>query len=79
MHPDLLIAIGQRIHSLRTKKGISQDDLALDAGFHRTYVGALERGERNATALSLLKVADALGVTLRDLVPPGNFSSRRAR
>ena len=60
-------ALGQRIVALRREKGWSQDHLAYEAGVHRTYMGDIERGERNPSLFNLLKITTALGVRLRDL------------
>lgn len=54
------IALGRAIHELRLGVGVSQDELARSAGMHRTYIGGIERGERNVSFANLLKIADAL-------------------
>lgn len=54
------IALGRAIHELRLDAGVSQDELARMAGMHRTYIGGIERGERNVSFANLLKIADAL-------------------
>lgn len=59
--------IGQRIRSYRTEKGLSQEKLAELAGCHPTYIGQVERGEKNATLESIEKIACALGVPLSRL------------
>lgn len=69
--PDLqrkLIAFGARLRQERQRVGISQEDLADRAGLHRTYVGAVERGERNISLGSMVTLADALNVPLTDLL-----------
>ena len=63
---------GQKIRYFRNRLGISQDDLADKANLHRTYVGGVERGERNISLLNILRLADALEVTVKDLFN-GNF------
>ena len=67
MNDDVLIKLGLNIRRLRQQAGISQENLGFISGLHRTYVGAIERGERNPSVMSLKKIADALKVGLRDL------------
>ncbi len=67
MSDDVLRRLGLRIRGLREKANTSQEALGQIAGLHRTYIGAIERGERNPSVLSLKKIADALKVTLGDL------------
>ncbi|MGA7704116.1 MAG: helix-turn-helix transcriptional regulator [Solirubrobacteraceae bacterium] len=55
-------ALGRAIREFRLGAGISQEDLADRARLHRTYVGGIERGERNVSFGNLIKLADALGV-----------------
>lgn len=63
-----LIKFGTKLRLIREAKGLSQEELAELAGLHRTYVGSVERGERNPTLLILLKLANALAVPLSTLV-----------
>ena len=56
------------MRKLRQDQGISQETLAEMAGLHRTYIGGIERGERNISLLNLAAVAQALNVTLSGLV-----------
>lgn len=56
------------IREQRTLRGYSQEELAHLSGLHRTYIGAVERGERNITLLNAQRIADALGVSLSDCV-----------
>ena len=60
-------AFGQRVRELRTEKGLSQEALALACDLDRTYIGGVERGERNISLLNIQKIADALGVSAREL------------
>lgn len=53
---------GERLRSLRKKKGISQEALALTCGLDRTYIGGVERGERNISLINIHRLARALGV-----------------
>lgn len=58
---------GERIRELRKRAGLSQEELAAKAGLHRTYVGGVERGERNVSLVNILRLASALGVPAGDL------------
>jgi transcriptional regulator with XRE-family HTH domain len=64
----LLVAFGASVRALRTSHGWSQEDFADRVGIHRTYVGDVERGERNLGLVNVARVADALGVTLASLM-----------
>ncbi len=66
----LLIAIGRTICDLRKTQGISQEELADIAQLDRSYVGSVERGERNITIQTLQKFAEALGSSVTALVAP---------
>lgn len=59
--------IGQRIRNYRTQLNLSQEKLAEMAGCHPTYIGQLERGEKNATLESVEKIASALNIPLSRL------------
>jgi transcriptional regulator with XRE-family HTH domain len=60
--------IGQRIRQLREKRGLSQEEFADECELHRTYIGSVERGERNLTINSLHTIAKTLGITLSELL-----------
>lgn len=60
--------LGSNIRELRRTLGISQEELADVAGLHRTYIGAVERGERNISIDNVIVVANALNVTLSQLL-----------
>ena len=64
---DLSKQIGQRIRNYRTALGFSQEKLAELAGCHPTYIGQIERGEKNATLESIEKIASALNISLSTL------------
>ncbi len=65
---DVTQVFAENIKRFRQKQGLSQEALADLAGLHRTYIGAVERGERNITLLNANKIAEALGVKLSDCV-----------
>ena len=58
---------GQRIRRLRITKQLSQEKLAFEANMHRTYLGGIERGERNPSLKNIEAISKALGVKLSDL------------
>ena len=58
---------GKRVRELRKQKGFSQESLALACGLDRTYVGGVERGERNISLINIHKIAAALRVDTREL------------
>jgi len=64
----ILKILGDNVKSIRLKKGLSQDNLAEKAGLHRTYIGGIERGERNVSILNIERIAKALNVKIDDLV-----------
>ncbi|MFJ7890007.1 helix-turn-helix domain-containing protein [Lysinibacillus xylanilyticus] len=58
--------IGEKIRHYRKQRGYNQEELAYRASLHNTYIGQLERGEKNVTVESLAKVCEALDITLGD-------------
>ena len=58
---------GERIRTLRHERGLSQEEMAYRAGIHRTYIGGIERGERNPALKNIAAMAQALGVSLPEL------------
>ncbi|MGH9007869.1 MAG: helix-turn-helix domain-containing protein [Acidimicrobiales bacterium] len=62
MDGDLQRRLGSNLRSLRRAKGMSQEGFADTIGIHRTYMGGLERGERNVTLKTVERIAHALGV-----------------
>lgn len=60
--------LATNIRTLRQKHGWSQEDFADRCGLHRTYVGAIERGERNVTLNTLDSIADAFGISAAQLL-----------
>lgn len=72
---DLVRVLAENVRSLRHAKGLSQEELATICGLHRTYVGSVERGERNVTLSTLEVLASALGVTVSSLLTPSRMSA----
>ena len=58
---------GKRVRKLRTAKGLSQEALALACDLDRTYIGGIERGERNVSLVNIEKIAAGLVVPVREL------------
>jgi transcriptional regulator with XRE-family HTH domain len=58
---------GERVRALRRMKGLSQEELALASNLDRTYIGGVERGERNISLVNINKIAGALGISPREL------------
>ena len=69
----LLAGFGAAVRELRAQRGVSQEELAHLAGLHRTYVGGIERGERNPSLRNIARLADALDV------PPSRLIGRAER
>lgn len=67
MKSQVLIKFGKRIRQLRDERGVSQEKLGELANVHRTYVGMIERGEKNITLTNIDKFSKALGISIRDL------------
>jgi transcriptional regulator with XRE-family HTH domain len=63
-------AFGQRVRDIRVKKGLSQEGLAEMCELDRSYIGGVERGERNVSLLNIRKIADALGISPREFFDP---------
>lgn len=59
---------GQNVRRLRKVHGFSQEELAERAGLHRTYIGSVERGERNLSLDNIVAIARALGVAVAELM-----------
>ena len=60
--------VGKNLRRLRYELGVSQDEFADLAGLHRTYIGAVERGERNITLSTLQRIATALRADPEELL-----------
>ena len=63
MDPDPRVQLGLTVRKRRRALGLSQEGLAEKANLHWTYIGGIERGERNVSLLNIVKIARALGIT----------------
>jgi len=68
MKHNILKRFSDKVRKLRKSKGWTQEELAVRTGLHRTYIGSIERGERNVSLINVEKIADALGVSVEALV-----------
>ena len=64
---DVKTTFGQRVRALRKRVGLSQEQLALKCGLDRTYIGGVERGERNISIVNVEKIARAMELSPKDL------------
>ena len=67
MSANSLKLLGTKIRDLRKAKGLSQEELGEKAGFHFSYIGGVERAEKNISILNLFKIASALDVGVHEL------------
>lgn len=65
---DILKKFGKRVREKRNQLNLSQEGLAEKAGLHRTYIGMIERGEKNITLININKIADSLDITISELL-----------
>lgn len=65
---DICKKFGDRVRELRVAQGLSQEVLAQKAGLHRTYIGAIERGERNISLNNIQKISVALCITIENIM-----------
>jgi len=68
MNSKILKKFSQSVKTLRLEKGWSQEELARRADLHRTYIGSIERSERNVSLLNIERIAKALKVNIKDLL-----------
>lgn len=66
MKREVLIKFGQKVREERARLGLSQEELATRAGVHRTYIGMIERAEKNITLENIEKIAKALKISIAD-------------
>ena len=74
-NPSLKAAVAKNIRRLRQERGYSQERLAEICGYHRTYIGSIERGERNITLSTLEALAKGLGVPVTELFALGDMEA----
>ncbi len=65
---NILIIFGEKVREIRKDKGLSQEELAHKADLHRTYIGMIERAEKNITLVNIEKIANALEVNIKELL-----------
>jgi transcriptional regulator with XRE-family HTH domain len=65
---DILKKFGARVREFRKQKNLSQEELAEKAGLHRTYIGMIERAEKNISLINIEKIAIALEIEISDLL-----------
>jgi len=65
---EILKKFGERVRELRKQRDISQEELAHRADLHRTYIGMIERAEKNVTLLNIEKIANALEVNVSEML-----------
>ena len=65
---EILKKFGENIRKKRVEQGISQEELAFRASLHRTYIGMIERAEKNITLINIEKIANALQVEICELL-----------
>lgn len=65
---DILVRFGQRVRELRKERGYSQEGFAAACELDRTYMGGIERGERNLALRNIEKIADTLNISISELM-----------
>lgn len=65
---EILLKFGNRVRELRKGKNLSQEELSYKADLHRTYIGMIERAEKNITLANIEKIANALGTSIDNLL-----------
>jgi transcriptional regulator with XRE-family HTH domain len=63
---NILIFFGNKVKTFRKEKGISQEELAFRSELHRTYIGMIERAEKNVTLKNIEKIANGLGISIQE-------------
>ena len=65
---EILVHFGKKVQEMRKERHLSQEQLVERAGLHRTYIGMVERAEKNITLRSMEKIANALNVSIISLI-----------
>jgi transcriptional regulator with XRE-family HTH domain len=73
---EITASVGRAVRTLRIDQGLTQEELADRCDMHRTYVGGIERGERNPTVTVIYRLADALSVKGSDLLAAAEQSAQ---
>ena len=68
MKKEILVKFGNKVRSERLKQNLSQEAFADKAGVHRTYIGMIERAEKNVTLITIEKIATTLGMSISELL-----------
>jgi len=68
LNTNILKIFGENVRKTRREKGLSQEELAFKATLHRTYIGMIERAEKNITLINIEKIANALEVNIKELI-----------
>jgi len=76
---DILRLVGEQIREHRKSIGLSQEELGERADVHYTYIGGLERGQRNISLANLYKISTSLGIELKELVDINNPKTHDAK
>ncbi len=69
MNEEICVRFGEKLRNTRLELGYSQEELSFKTGLHRTYISSVERGKRNVSLTNIKKLADALGLKMKDLMP----------
>ena len=75
---EILNIFGENVRMYRNQLNISQEELAFRAGLHRTYIGMIERAEKNITLINMEKIANGLGVKIENLLKDSKNGNKRS-
>jgi transcriptional regulator with XRE-family HTH domain len=79
MRDDPRVLFGRRLTQIRKERGWSQETLSLESGIARSYLGGVERGQRNIALINICKLAEALGVPVSDLFTFSRAGEQKGR